>query len=410
MHSGLTKGLIALSVLALLAPTLALARDWDDGRRNSPYLEEIEGLGDNIVEDLPIPVLVGVELNDLTKNFGDPRDGGTRTHEGLDIIATDGTPVASPTEAVVLQIGDGPDSGLYIRTANPGDETFVYMHLSKIAEDLDEGDEVKRGEVIGFVGNTGNASGGHAHLHFEIREDSEPTDPYPRLTEVFSTAEREAGLEQALEQGGDDDLIALLERQLSGSDDEPEEDEDATTRPAKATIAYGQTSSGIVDLQKFLIAANSGDSSARLKNTGATGYFGPLTEAAVREYQRVTNLEVTGVVDNKTYALVFAQQNEPTTPDEEEEPDTPSSSGVVFTRDLEVGVEGTDVRALQEFLNENGYVLATEGPGSPGSETTMFGALTRAALTRYQAANKISPAVGYFGPITRAHIATLTLQ
>lgn len=75
-----------------------------------------------------------------------------------------------------------------------------------------------------------------------------------------------------------------------------------------------------------------------------------------------------------------------------------------FTRDLTVGSTGEDVRQLQIFLNNQGYAVATSGAGSRGNESTYFGALTRAALARYQAAQGISPAAGYFGPITRANV------
>ena len=82
-----------------------------------------------------------------------------------------------------------------------------------------------------------------------------------------------------------------------------------------------------------------------------------------------------------------------------------TDSGTSFTRDLSIGSRGEDVRALQRFLNAQGYLVASSGPGSSGSETTYFGALTQQALVQYQAAENISPAAGYFGPITRAHIA-----
>lgn len=82
---------------------------------------------------------------------------------------------------------------------------------------------------------------------------------------------------------------------------------------------------------------------------------------------------------------------------------TPSAKPVP-SRDVFVGMRGDDIRALQQFLNTHGFTLATEGPGSPGSETDFFGALTRAALARFQLANNIVPAVGYFGPITRGVI------
>ncbi|HRH26292.1 MAG TPA: cadherin domain-containing protein [Candidatus Paceibacterota bacterium] len=78
----------------------------------------------------------------------------------------------------------------------------------------------------------------------------------------------------------------------------------------------------------------------------------------------------------------------------------------LFARDLTVGSEGGDVLALQQFLNANSYVLSTEGPGSPGNESTYFGERLRFALSRFQAANGISPAAGYFGPTTRAFVSS----
>lgn len=85
----------------------------------------------------------------------------------------------------------------------------------------------------------------------------------------------------------------------------------------------------------------------------------------------------------------------------------PASSGASFTRNLEVGMTGEDVTALQIFLNTHGYVVTESGAGSPGNETSRFGALTRSALAKFQAANGISPAVGYFGPKTRALINSM---
>jgi hypothetical protein len=75
-----------------------------------------------------------------------------------------------------------------------------------------------------------------------------------------------------------------------------------------------------------------------------------------------------------------------------------------FTRDLTVGSTGEDVRQLQVLLNSQGHMVASTGAGSPGNESTYFGALTRAAVSAYQAANGISPTAGYFGPITRASV------
>ena len=79
-----------------------------------------------------------------------------------------------------------------------------------------------------------------------------------------------------------------------------------------------------------------------------------------------------------------------------------TATPTVFSRDLEVGMTGDDVKALQVYLNTHGYQVAASGPGSPGNETTKFGGATRAALIKLQKANNITPAAGYFGPKTRA--------
>jgi hypothetical protein len=88
-------------------------------------------------------------------------------------------------------------------------------------------------------------------------------------------------------------------------------------------------------------------------------------------------------------------------------PQTPSptlSQLQSFTRNLQLNSRGEDVRTLQKFLNQNGFTVSSTGAGSSGSETTLFGPATRRALIRYQQANKITPAVGFFGPVTRGVI------
>lgn len=87
--------------------------------------------------------------------------------------------------------------------------------------------------------------------------------------------------------------------------------------------------------------------------------------------------------------------------------DAPTAVSCTFTRDLTVGSRDGDVICLQRYLNNAGYPLSVSGPGSPGSETTYFGPLTRAAVAKWQAANGVAPAVGYWGPISRAKYASL---
>lgn len=74
-----------------------------------------------------------------------------------------------------------------------------------------------------------------------------------------------------------------------------------------------------------------------------------------------------------------------------------------FARDLQVGSQGSDVMALQRYLNAHGYAVASSGPGSPGSETDLFGLLTMSALKAFQAAHGIA-STGNLGPATRAYL------
>jgi hypothetical protein len=78
----------------------------------------------------------------------------------------------------------------------------------------------------------------------------------------------------------------------------------------------------------------------------------------------------------------------------------------LFPRNLELYDAGPQVRQLQEFLNSHGFLVAQEGPGSPGDETSFFGLRTYRALVRYQQAHAL-PATGFFGPLTRDTINSM---
>ena len=82
----------------------------------------------------------------------------------------------------------------------------------------------------------------------------------------------------------------------------------------------------------------------------------------------------------------------------------------MIVRNLELGMTGNDVKLLQQLLNSQGFVVSKSGAGSPGNETTLFGSLTKNALAAYQSKNGITPASGYFGPVTRTQMKTIGLK
>ena len=81
-------------------------------------------------------------------------------------------------------------------------------------------------------------------------------------------------------------------------------------------------------------------------------------------------------------------------------PQAPVITSATFTRSIQVGATGKDVKILQKYLNSQGYTIATTGPGSLGHETDLFGNLTKQALKTFQKAHGL-PATGFFGPLTQ---------
>lgn len=380
--------------------------------------KRINQLDEDPVLSLPMPILFGVAPANLSPNFGDPRSGG-RTHEGEDIMAPKGAPIISPTDAVVLATGVWEGGGNYVSTANPGGEKFVYMHLDWIA-DLDPGDVLEPGNLIGYVGNTGNASGGASHLHFEIRKNG-PQDPFPRLKNEFTLAQKMKFAANIIDDGksrNEDQfvkfLVANYRSQFLAAQalgiDVPKEiltemgqipaTGAANTASFPGDLTLGSSGSAVVTLQKFLITRNTGPAARALGNAGATGNFGPITQSALAEYQKSVGISpANGYYGPLTRAYVQQAKPPVTTP-----PAAPTApSDLVPGRDLELGASGADVVWLQTFLTVVRAGPASEALNKAGS-TGYFGSITKAALVEYQKKAGISPAAGYFGPTTRAYM------
>ena len=116
----------------------------------------------------------GVSAKDLIDSFGDRR-GQARQHNALDIMAARNTPAVAATAATVLRLHNSVAGGLSIYLKDRTSRfIFMYGHLDSYRPGLTEGATVRRGEIIGFVGTTGNASPQAPHLHFQIMRSDDP--------------------------------------------------------------------------------------------------------------------------------------------------------------------------------------------------------------------------------------------
>lgn len=138
--------------------------------------------------NLLIPVM-GVNANQLRDSFYDGRSEG-RTHEALDIMAAGGTPVLAAADGTVVRLFQSAKGGITLYQVDPsGLYVYYYAHLQRYADGISEGKSIRRGEVIAYVGDTGNAGTGNYHLHFAISKPVAPgkwsggipINPYPIL-------------------------------------------------------------------------------------------------------------------------------------------------------------------------------------------------------------------------------------
>ena len=122
---------------------------------------------------LIIPV-AGVRSEQLLDTFSAARGDG-RVHDAIDIAAPQGTPVLAVANGRVLKLFESKAGGTTVYQLS-SDEKFIYYyaHLERYAEGLHEGQIVKQGETIAYVGDTGNAGVGNYHLHFSIAMTSNP--------------------------------------------------------------------------------------------------------------------------------------------------------------------------------------------------------------------------------------------
>ncbi|MEO8577063.1 MAG: M23 family metallopeptidase [Gemmatimonadales bacterium] len=126
-----------------------------------------------------IPVM-NVKKREILNSWGMPRSGG-RSHQGVDIFAQRGTPVLSATEGIVIRVGANELGGRVINVLGPGRQVHYYAHLDRYGA-FKEGDAVVPGQILGYVGNSGNAWNTPPHLHYGVyRPTGGAVNPWPLL-------------------------------------------------------------------------------------------------------------------------------------------------------------------------------------------------------------------------------------
>jgi murein DD-endopeptidase MepM/ murein hydrolase activator NlpD len=136
-------------------------------------------------------------------------------HQGLDMFAVRGTPVVAAADGVISQKVNGSVSGLGVEVTDASGTQYFYAHLDGFAAGLAGGQRVRRGDVLGYVGSTGNARGTSSHLHFEIQPGGIPVPPKPFVDMWLAIAEVKA--EALVEQrtGAEAEEVPLVQAWLN---------------------------------------------------------------------------------------------------------------------------------------------------------------------------------------------------
>lgn len=138
----------------------------------------------------------------FNSSYGDSRSGG-RSHKGNDLIAPRMTEVYAAAAGTVIHVGTNRLSGRNVRIEHQDGWTSHYVHLNNDTPGTDDGDapwsltvapgvevgmQVEAGQLIGWVGDSGNAEGTTPHTHFELRVEDRPINPYALLTDAYDRA------------------------------------------------------------------------------------------------------------------------------------------------------------------------------------------------------------------------------
>lgn len=197
LDAGTQSALVALILIAFIALGYSLLHASPAMEREMPRVARAPA-PTPAPEPVPVPVpqprlrfpLAGFE-HALRDNFNERR--GVRMHHALDLMAPRGTPVLAVDDGRIAKLYRGPLAGISIYQFDANDSrVYFYAHLDRYAPSLAEGATVKRGDVIGYVGSTGNAPSHAPHLHFSVHllgDDKRwwrgrPINPYEMLRQA----------------------------------------------------------------------------------------------------------------------------------------------------------------------------------------------------------------------------------
>lgn len=366
-----TRRISTLAILVLLVAT-AITPTAGANHDSSPNSGPDHSYGEDVMYDLVFPV---AGANHYGDHFWHTRGSGE--HHAVDIMADKMTPVVAVADGRITYMNGSGNQAWVDRNGRcctlqvTHDDGWVskYIHLNNdsagtddgqgwgIAPDIRIGTRVAAGQLIGWVGDSGNAENTPPHLHFELMDPNRViVDPY------LSLRAAETGVAPAICKTP---VVGAIDALLG----------------TQGLLKRGDSGSAVAQLQHLLTALG-------FQVGPADGVFGPMTLAGVRQFQENQALTPDGVVGpNTRTAMKRVAAVLPAAP-------VLDGDG----RILRPGARGEDVAQLQQVLRLAGH--------DPGSVDGVFGPLTQKAIESFQADVGIT-VDGKIGPVTRSKLSTV---
>jgi murein DD-endopeptidase MepM/ murein hydrolase activator NlpD len=200
MHGLISHALVVLALWA--AMPISWVSTGVAGQSEDPVLDAVEVSFEIPAEEFHLVFPQDAAVTRFDSTYGAGKEDGRR-HQGNDLMAPKMTPVYAVSDGVVIRAATTPRAGSHIWIDHGNGWTSWYMHLNNDTPGTDNGraarDEtfapgieagafVVAGQVIGFVGDSGNAEGTESHTHFELHKDGRSVNPYSYLTEAYERA------------------------------------------------------------------------------------------------------------------------------------------------------------------------------------------------------------------------------
>ena len=361
--------------LTILIATIAVATAVVIPTALANHETPFDGPEHNFGEVVDFPMMFPVAgTNHYSAGFWAARPGGT--HHGIDIMAPKMTPIVAIADGTITYVnGSGNQTWISkygrcctLRITHEGGWVSKYIHLNNdtpgtddgqgwgIAPGIDVGVQVQAGQLIGWVGDSGNAEGTSPHLHFELMDkDGVIVDPYQAL--------------RAAETGNP---VAICRPPNSGAID--------TLLATTGLIKRESRGTAVTELQRFLSAIG--------YDTGAIdGVAGNLTVGAIRAFQEGRGINPDGVIGPATRGhIAQVYRVMPAMPVLDDN-----------NRTIRPGYRGDDVKSIQKLLAVAGY--------DPGPADGVYGPKTETAVAAFQRAYGSLTVDGKIGPNTRDALA-----